>query len=499
MLRSLQVVLFEYRLLNRQQPLHACCGKKGDIIMSDKNLVYGPTYKEMLQPQTIDPLLRRRAAKEKDGLQPEALFNITWKDMENTPRHMVIPPEITGVDANIIVLLGKSFPTGSHKVGSTYSVTMEKQLKKEIDPSRDTLVYPSTGNFGIGGAWVAGRMGYDSLVILPSSVSRERFDRIAGYGGRYIKASGLSGMFTEADRISSQPGMILMNQFTSMANYRFHYYVTGNTIVELMDHLKSLGIGNGRCGAFISAVGSGGTIAAGDRVKQAFPESRTIALEPLQSPTLYSNGRGDHDIQGIGDGLVTWIHNVLNMDGVMCIDDQDCKKGLRLFTDPAGKTFLTEEQGIPAEIMEQTARNFGISGICNLLGAIRTARYYRLPRGTNIVTVCTDSIDRYRSVMQEMEETDGPLTWTKAANIFETVFRNRETGYIQEGTSSNRQRWFEMKRSHWVEECGMDEAELDAQKNQNWWEKEQAKCSEIDQQILERRKDIEEILLPRTS
>lgn len=467
--------------------------------MPDKHRVYGPTYEEMLHPEKIDPVLHRRTIKEKDSLNPEALFNITWKDINNIPHYMIIPPEITGVDANIIVLLGKHFPTGSHKVGSTYSVTMEKQLEKEIHPLTDTLVYPSTGNFGIGGAWVAGRMGYDSLVILPSSVSRERFDRIASYGGKYIKASGLSGMFAEANRVNSQPGMTVMNQFISMANYRFHYYVTGNTIVELMDHLRSLGVGNGRCGAFISAVGSGGTIAAGDRIKQAFTESRIVALEPLQCPTLYSNGSGDHDIQGIGDGLVTWVHNVLNMDGVMCIDDQDCKKGLRLLTDPVGKTLLSKEHRIPSGIVEQIAMNFGISGICNLLGAIRTAKHYKLPRGANIVTVCTDSIDRYHSVMKEMEEIHGPLTLDKAINTFETVFQNRKMDHIQEGTLSNRQRWFEMKRSHWVEECGMDEAELNAQKDQSWWKKEQAKCQEVDKQILEIRRNIERTLLPKTS
>jgi cysteine synthase len=467
--------------------------------MSGKDLVFGPTYEEMLHPEKIDPVLHRRTINEKDSLNPEALFNITWKDGNNTPHYMVIPPEITGVEANIIVLLGKHFPTGSHKVGSTYSVTMEKQLENEIHPLKNTLVYPSTGNFGIGGAWVAGRMGYESMVILPSSVSRERFDRIVSYGGRYIKASGLSGMFAEANRVSSQPGMTVMNQFISMANYRFHYYVTGNTIVELMEHLKCLGIGNGRCEAFISAVGSGGTIAAGDRIKQLFPENRIVALEPLQCPTLYSNGSGDHDIQGIGDGLVTWVHNVLNMDAVMCIDDQDCKKGLRLLTDPVGKTFLSKEQKIPSGIVGQMAMNFGISGICNLLGAIRTAKYFKLPRGTNIVTVCTDSIDRYHSVMKEMEEIHGPLTLEKATKTFETVFQNRKMDHIQEGTPSNRQRWFEMKRSHWVEECGMDEAELNAQKNQDWWEKEQAKCQQVDKQILELRRNIERTLLPRTS
>lgn len=467
--------------------------------MSYTQMVLGPTYEEMLHPEKMDPALRKKTIEERDSLIPEALFNITWKDSDNIPYFMIIPPQITGVDANIIVLLGKNFPTGSHKVGSTYSVTMEKQLEGTIHPSRDTLVYPSTGNFGIGGAWVAGRMGYDPLVILPSSVSRERFDRITSYGGRYIKASGLAGMFKEAEKVGSQPGMTVMNQFISMANYRFHYTVTGNTIVELMEYLQSQGVGNGRCEAFISAVGSGGTIAAGDRVKQAFSESRIVALEPFQCPTLYSNGSGDHDIQGIGDGIVTWIHNVHNMDAVICMDDKDCKKGLRLLTDPVGRRYMTLEENISMEEVEKMAQNFGISGVCNLLGAIRTAKHYRLPKGTNIVTICTDSIDRYHSVMEEMEKREGRMTTNKAAKIFEKIFQKQGTDHIQEGTSFNRQRWFEMKRSYWVKECGMDDAELDSQKDPEWWEKEQAKCAEVDKTILEVRNNFEGVLLPRTS
>ena len=462
-------------------------------------MVLGPTYEEMLHPEKIDTVLNIRTIEATDSLDPKALFNITWKDSDNIPYFMLIPSQITGVDANIIVLLGKNFPTGSHKVGSTYSVTMEKQLEGTISPSRDTLVYPSTGNFGIGGAWVAGRMGYDSLVILPSSVSRERFDRIASYGGRYLKAPGLSGMFSEAKKAAFQPGMTVMNQFISMANYRFHYAVTGNTIVELLEYLQSRGVGNGRCEAFISAVGSGGTIAAGDRVKQAFPESRTIALEPFQCPTLFNNSNGDHDIQGVADGIVTWIHNVFNMDAVMCLDDQDCKNGLRLITDPVGKSHLNREEGISREEVEKMSLNFGISGVCNLLGAIRAAKHYQLPKGTNIVTICTDSIDRYHSVMKEMEQKEGKLTQGKAAEIFETIFRNQETHLIQEGTKRNRRRWFEMKHSYWVKECGMDETELEAQKDPAWWEKEQAKCLEVDKQILEKRRNFEGTLLPRSS
>ena len=448
--------------------------------MSDKYKVSGPTYEEMLHPVKRDGRSSRKTSK-------KSLFDITWKDGDGIPGYMVVPREITGVDANIIMLLGGTFPTGSHKVGSTYSVTMEKQLAGDIDPSRETLVYPSTGNFGIGGVWVAGRMGYKSVVILPSSVSLERFELISEYGGSYIKTSGLAEMFGEAEKIKSKPGMTVMDQFTSMANYRFHYAVTGGTIVELVQYLKKHGIGNGRCGAFISAVGSGGTIAAGDRIKQAFGDSRTIALEPLQSPIMSHNSVGEHGIQGIGDGIIPWIHNVTNTDAVMDIDDVSCLRGLGFFSSKAGKYCLSRGLKIASWDIEKMSKNFGISGICNLLGAIKTAKHYQLPAGTNIVTVCTDSADRYVSVIREMTNKKGPFTPHDAEKIFEEVFGRVDTNNIQEGTAENRSKWFDIKYSYWVDRRGTNASELERQKDSSWWEKEQARCTEVNEKISETR------------
>ncbi|RYD02650.1 hypothetical protein N752_25345 [Desulforamulus aquiferis] len=86
--------------------------------MSKNKIPFGPTYEEMLHPETIAPEIRAKAlkAKEADELDPVNLFNITWKDEDNQVRKIVLPKEITGVDANIVVMLGTYFPSGSHKV-----------------------------------------------------------------------------------------------------------------------------------------------------------------------------------------------------------------------------------------------------------------------------------------------------------------------------------------------------------------------------------------------
>jgi cysteine synthase A len=322
--------------------------------MTQQQLITGPTFAEMLDPSKIRKDLREKAlaVKAKDPLDPINLYNISWKDGSGRIYHEVLPRELTGVETPIVVLYGKDFPTGSHKVGATYSVLIEKAISGAVDPARHTIVWPSTGNYGIGGAWVGCRMKFDSVVILPEEMSKERFEIVRGYGARLELTPGCESNVKEiydkchALKVADPDRIRIMNQFEEFANYRFHYYVTGNTIVELAKVLETQGIGKGVVSAYISAMGSSGTIAAGDRLKQQWPgRHKIVGLEPIQCPTLYWNGYGGHDIQGIGDKHVTWIHNVMNMDAVMCIDDIESKLGLQMLTEEPGWEVLTRKYG----------------------------------------------------------------------------------------------------------------------------------------------------------
>src|SRR5262245_25921211 len=227
--------------------------------------ILGPTFEEMLHPRKIAPELRARALdmKTRDPLDPINLFNITWRDGNDEIYYFVMPKQLTGVDANIVLLYGKQFPTGAHKVGAAYSVLLEKEMFGQVDPREHTLVWPSTGNYGIGGAWVGCRMGFDSVVVLPEGMSAERFQRIESYGARVIKTVGsesnVKEIYDKTHELARDPKVRILNQFSEMGNYRFHYHVTGNTIVELADELKQRGIGDGKVAAFCSAMGSAGT------------------------------------------------------------------------------------------------------------------------------------------------------------------------------------------------------------------------------------------------
>lgn len=457
--------------------------------MSSK-FVWGPTFNEMLNPNTIDQNVRTKALKASvhTPLDPINLFNINWYDNSGNICYMVIPKEITGVKANIIVLYGKNFPTGSHKVGATYSVTMEKQLSGEINPGEDTIVFPSTGNYGIGGSWTGPRMGYNTKVILPELMSKERFEKIHYYGADYIKTPGCESSVKEIydkcwELRGESPKNKVLNQFECFGNYMFHYYVTGNTMNKVIEELSKKGIGNGRASALVSAMGSSGSIASGDRLKQLYPELKIVGLEPIQCPTIFSNGYGDHDIQGIGDKHVTWIHNVMNMDTIMCIDDMECKKILQVFTNEIGKQYLIEEVGIKEHDAELMSEIFGISGVCNLIGAIKTAKYYDMDERDNIFTLCTDTIDRYHSVMKQLDDAYGELDKTESAVRFNSFLRNIKFDYIEEGTHKTKTRWHNLKYYTWIEQQGKTIEELNAQKRQDYWIEKQNQINNIDEKL----------------
>ena len=457
-------------------------------------MVTGPTFEEMLHPKSIAPNIRADAiaALDADPLNPINLFNITWRDPDDEVYHFVLPKALTGVDAEIVLLYGGRFPSGSHKVGAAYSVLLEMQLNGEVDPARHQLVWPSTGNYGIGGAFIGCRMEYDSVVVLPEEMSQERFERISGYGAGIIRTAGsesnVKEIYDEVKRLRASDAAIrVLNQFEVMGNYRFHYHVTGNTIVELAAELADRGIGAGKISAYVSAMGSAGTIAAGDRMKQVWRDHKIVGLEPIQCPTLFNNGYGAHEIQGIGDKHVTWIHNVLNMDALMAIDDMDCLRVLRVFAEAAGQDALSARYGLSGEQIEQLSTWIGISGVCNIIGAIKTAKFYRMSADDVIVTVATDAMERYGSVLESLAQNEGPMDEAGAVAAVDGGLRRAGLDWIQEGSRHARERWHNLKYYTWVEQQGKSVAELDAQRDPAWWLAHQSRVAEIDRQLLSER------------
>ena len=447
-----------------------------------KPIITGPTYAEMRDPLLLPESLRAAAkqALHEDEMSPLNLFNINWKNTGGEVEKIVLPKELTGVDANIIVLSGRNFPSGSMKVGPAYFTLAEKEATADLRPGDRTVIGPSTGNFGIGTAYVSKLKGYKAIVVMPDNMSEERYDRIQKYGGDLDLTPGtesdviLTLERTHAEYISQPETYEVLAQFELLPNYRFHRYVTGHAVTE-----AARGIGNGRVAAFVSAPGSAGTLAAGDYVKSLWRESKIVALEPRQCSTLYDGGQGQHRIEGIGDKMVTLIHNVFNTDLLMLINDEETVQGMEVMQ--SGTHILVDRLGVPDDVACHLFGKFGPSCICNIVGAIKTAKYLGLGADDNVVTIATDSYDRYPSVSQALYARNGGKPDDDQMELWaKGVFLGASLGEIVDlNQTGQHQRLQQMKEDLWTQ-FGYDAAYIRRMASQEFWDGEYAKIKEMD-------------------
>jgi len=449
-----------------------------------KQVPFGPTYDEMLDPGKLDAGVRKMALQKltEDEMDPINLFNITWKDAANEVRKVVLPPALTGVDANIVVMLGCGFPSGSHKVGPAYSTLMEGIVDGDISEEH-TILGPSTGNFGIGTAYVSKLLGLRAVVIMPDTMSRERYERIRKYGGELELTPGSeSDVILTLERtheMMKNPKNKALAQFELMANYRFHRHVTGGSAVEAVR-----GIGNGRIAGFTSAPGSAGTLAGGDQIKQAFPEAKIAALEPYECSTLANGGRGQHRIEGIGDKMCTLIHNVGNTDFLVLVRDEETIQGLKVFRDGAA---VLLDKGVDASLVALLNYGFGPSGICNIIGAIKLAKFLRLGPGDNVLTIATDGFDRYESVLDDLNRRYLEVSDTVLARWSNDIFPGAtEEQVFDVRRDAAKQRLFAQKEKDWLK-FGYSQSYLDSMKFPGFWESEYAKVSSYNEKIAAKR------------
>jgi len=432
-----------------------------------------PTFAQLRNPELIPPAIKRKL--KGVGLwdvNPVNLFRITWKNDVKTGlyggvNYVEIPQAITGVKARVIGLVGKYFPTGAHKVGAAFGCLVPRLVSGEFDPEVHKAAWPSTGNFCRGGAFDCALLGCTSIAILPEQMSRERFEWLKQIGATIIATPGCESnvkeIYDKCWELKRDPANIIFNQFEEFGNPIFHYNVTGPAIEEVL-----AGLGGGlRAAAYISATGSAGTIAAGDFLKMKHPLMKVVATEALQCPTLLQNGFGAHRIEGIGDKHVPWVHNVRNTDAVAAIDDEDCMRIARLFNEPAGCDYLAS-LGVPRKQIKQLPL-LGISGICNLLAAIKTAKHFELDERDVIFTVFTDSMHLYQSRLAELRTEHGAYVAKTAIADFAGPLAHQSTDAFKELTYPERKAIHNLKYYTWVEQQGKSVEELNAQWSADYW------------------------------
>ena len=448
-----------------------------NIKKARENKIVIPTYEQMKHPETIPDKIKDRLVNV--GLwdvDPMNLFRITWKNEQKEkgglfgkPNFIELPKELTGVNARIICLIGKWFPTGCHKVGASFGCLAPRLVTGQFDATRHKAVWPSTGNYCRGGAFNSKLLACDSIAILPAGMSKERFDWLSKIAGEVIATPGCESNVKEIfdktwELKTTRDDVMIFNQFEEMGNHLWYYQVTGSAIAEAFESVKK--DGDRLAGACFTS-GSAGTIGCGDYLKEVYPEMKLAVGEALQCPTILNNGFGGHRIEGIGDKHIPWIHNVKNTDMVIDIDDEDSQRLIRLFNDPMGKEYLINEAHVSPEVVEKLSY-LGISGTANVLCAIKMAKYYEMTEHDVIATVLTDSVDMYGSRIKELEEENGPYTMTSAAVDHNLHMLGLRTDNMEELTYIGRKRVHNLKYYTWVEQQGRTVEEL----NDLWYNPE---------------------------
>src|SRR5512133_1798919 len=459
----------------------------------ERNIII-PTYAQMKDPSKIPAKVKNEL--KNIGLwdiHPRNLFRINWHNEPTASggtyggaNFVELPSSLTGVPARIVALVGKWFPTGAHKVGAAFSCLVPRLVTGQFDPTTQKAVWPSTGNYCRGGAYDSALLACESIAILPEGMSKERFEWLAKVAGETIKTPGsesnVKEIFDKCKELrNSGQDLMIFDQFQEFGNYLWHFEVTGHAMEEVF---KAVARPGDRFRGITSATGSAGTIASGDYLKQVFPGSKIIASEALQCPTLLNNGFGAHRIEGIGDKHVPWIHNIKNTDMVVAIDDNAVVNIMRLFNEPAGRSYLVRK-GVPQEVVDRLDL-MGFSGIANTLSAIKFAKYYELGPNDVVLTVLTDSMELYGTRMTEYREQSGEFDEFAAAEIFSRDLQGITSDHLEELTYMGRKRVHNLKYYTWVEQQGKTYQEIQAQwYDPCYWTDVHKQAGQVDDLITE--------------
>ena len=442
-----------------------------------------PTFAQLADPDTIPAAARAGlAAVDPDAPDARNLFRVHWHNAADrrgtvpVPEHLALPRELTGVDARIVIALGDRFPMiAAHKVLAAYACLVPRLVTGELDPTTQRAVWPSTGNYCRGGVAISRILGCRGVAVLPEGMSRERFawlERWVADPADIIRTPGTESnvkeIYDACAVLARDPENVILNQFSEYGNHLVHYLVTGRALERVFEALAADTPGL-RLTAFVSATGSAGTIGAGDWLKDRHG-TKIVAVEALECPTMLRNGFGEHNIQGIGDKHIPLIHNVMNTDLVVDISDRATDRLLVLFNSDAGRAYLADRRGVPPALLDALP-SLGISSICNVLAAIKTARQLDLGPDDVVVTVATDGAAMYLTERDKVLGRDFPGGFDEAAAAatFGELVLGAGTDDLLELTPAERERVFNLGYYTWVEQQGVSIDDFVARRDQAFW------------------------------
>ena len=458
-----------------------------------------PTFAELADPRRIPPGIAQQLA-DLDPMDPQPLnlFRVHWYNARHSrrptavPEYLELPAALTGVSARIIVLLGNRFPLiSAHKVLPAYACLVPLIVSGSFDPTIHRAVWPSTGNYCRGGVAISRIMGCHGVAILPEGMSRERFDWLERWAlgpGDIIRTPGTESnvkeIFDKCAELEGSSDNVILNQFREYGNYLAHYLCTGAALERVFESVKARDP-RATARAFVAASGSAGTLGAGDYLKERY-EVRIVAVEALECATLLENGFGSHNIQGIGDKHVPLIHNVMNNDIVVAVSDRITDRLNVLFNTPVGRSYLLDRRGVAERLVVELS-SLGLSSICNVVAAIKTARYLNLAETDVVLTVATDGADLYTTELKKTLAADFAARFdtTSAGEVYGQCLAGASTADMLELNQRERNRIFNLGYYTWVEQQGVAIEHFQARRDQAFWRELRAMLPIWDEMITD--------------
>ncbi len=442
-----------------------------------------PTLSELADPDSIpDDVTARLADVDPDEAHPLNLFRVHWfngadrRSRVPVPDHVVLTEELTGVPSPILVLFGNRFPMiRAHKVLAAYGCLVPRLVTGQFDATAHRAVWPSTGNYCRGGVAISRVLGCRGVAVLPEGMSDERFHWLESWvsdPADIIRTVGTESnvkeIYDKCNELDADPQNVIFNQFCEFGNHLIHYHCTGRAVDRAFQHVAASRAG-ARLAAFVSATGSAGTIAAGDYLKDKHG-ARIVAAEALECPTMLYNGFGEHNIQGIGDKHIPYIHNVTNTDVAVAVSDRSTDSLEAVFNSEAGRAYLRDERNVdPATV--DALKDFGLSSICNLISAIKTSKQLGLGKNDVVATVATDGSELYLSEMVKARDKffAGGLDTSAAAATIAEHLDGASTEHTLVLSEADRNRIVNLGYFTWVEQQGVSLDECEARRSQQFW------------------------------
>ncbi len=377
---------------------------------------------------------------------------LNWRKPSGEIDRIIIPKNMTGTKANIIVLSPDSFPTGSANDGPAYF-----NLKQMAEGKKQSTVEVCAFDSAIASyAWAAAQLDIKCTIKTPQMSHPYWIKKAKDYGAK-VEFEGVK--IIDASRIidlnKKKPNFV--SQFQSAAGYMFHQTVTGTAIEKAVD-----GIGDSKVSLLAYPASSGALTGAAISSKKKFPYSKNMLVEPSESSTFYDNKKGAHKIYGMGYGFIPYIHNIYATDYVMLAEEDETLKTLKCIEDFGNK--IASEFNIDSKSIKALVQKIGLSGMASLICSINLAQQLRFNEDDNIVIISEDTSVPYKEIIraEQIQDID-----TKHI-IEESLIKQKFRLFMDVTGQRQRERLFKKKADFWARR-GSDENILNKMRDRDFW------------------------------